>query len=178
MRKSIETPRLLMREIVVADAPAMFELDSDPEVNRFLGNRPVTSMGQIYEIIDFIRKQYEENGIGRWAVILKETNEFIGWSGLKLDKDKNGYGQFYDLGYRFMPKFWGKGYATETAKAFVEFGFNDMKLEKICGHTMFGNTDSANVLQKAGLKFTGTFEYEAETCKWFEIDRSMWLSNP
>ncbi|AWI26023.1 GNAT family N-acetyltransferase [Flavobacterium pallidum] len=171
MMKFIETPRLFMREIVVADAPAMFELDSDPEVNRYLGNRPVTSLEQVYGIIDFIRAQYAENGIGRWAVILKETNEFIGWSGLKLDKDKNGYGQFYDLGYRFIPKFWGKGFATESAKAFVAYGFNEMNIDKICGHTMIGNVNSGKVLQKAGLRFTNTFEEDGETCNWYEMDR-------
>lgn len=160
-----------MREITIDDAPGMFELDSNPEVHRFLGNQPVTSMQQVYDVIEFIRKQYEENGIGRWAVILKETSEFIGWSGLKLARDMNGYDEFYDLGYRFIPRFWGKGYATETAKAFVEFGFDQMKLNKICTHTMVDNINSAKVLQKAGFEFTGTFEHEGEACKWFEINR-------
>ncbi len=171
MRKTIETPRLFMREMTLADAQGLYKLDSNPEVHRFLGNKPVTSMTQIYEIIDLITRQYAENGIGRWAVILKETNEFIGWSGLKFVKDMNGHQNFYELGYRLMPEFWGKGYATETAEAFVEYGFNDMKLTKICAYTMQENTNSARVLQKAGFKLTGTFEDEGETCNWFEIEK-------
>ncbi|MBA9072480.1 RimJ/RimL family protein N-acetyltransferase [Flavobacterium gossypii] len=169
MRTSLETERLLLRELLPTDDVGMFELDSNPQVHIYLGNKPVTSIEQVREAIANIRQQYLENGIGRWAVILKETNEFIGWSGLKLEKNVNGYRTFYDLGYRFIQKHWGKGYAYETAKAFVDFGFNDMKLEKINAYADFDNLASRRVLEKVGMHFVNAFDDEGTQEAWYEI---------
>jgi len=169
MRTSIETERLLLRELLPTDDVGMFELDSNPQVHIYLGNKPVTSIEQVREAIANIRQQYLENGIGRWAVILKETNEFIGWSGLKLEKNVNGYERFYDLGYRFIQKHWGKGYAYETAKAFVDFGFNEMKLEKINAYADFDNLASRRVLEKVGMRFVNAFDDEGTQEAWYEI---------
>ena len=169
MRTSIETERLLLRELLPTDDVGMFELDSNPQVHIYLGNNPVTSIEQVREAIASIRQQYLENGIGRWAVVLKETGEFIGWSGLKLEKNVNGYETFYDLGYRFIQKHWGKGYAYETAKAFVDFGFNDMKLEKINAYADFDNLASRRVLEKAGMQFINFFEEDGIEEAWYEI---------
>jgi len=169
MRTSIETERLLLRELLPTDDVGMFELDSNPQVHIYLGNKPVTSIEQVREAIANIRQQYLENGIGRWAVILKETNEFIGWSGLKLEKNVNGYQTFYDLGYRFIQKHWGKGYAYETAKAFVDFGFNNMKLEKINAYADFDNLASRRVLEKVGMHFVNAFDDEGTQEAWYEI---------
>lgn len=169
MRTSLETERLLLRELLPTDDVGMFELDSNPQVHIYLGNKPVTSIEQVREAIANIRQQYLENGIGRWAVILKETNEFIGWSGLKLEKNVNGYETFYDLGYRFIQKHWGKGYAYETAKAFVDFGFNGMKLEKINAYADFDNLASRRVLEKVGMRFVNAFDDEGTQEAWYEI---------
>lgn len=169
MCKYIETERLLLRELFPSDDLGMFELDSNPEVHRYLGNNPVTDIEQSREIIANIRERYLTRGVGRWAVILKETNEFIGWSGLKLEKDVNGHDYFYDLGYRFIPKHWGKGYAIETANAFVDYGFNTLKLDTINAYADASHKASRNVLEKAGFKYINTFEYEGEEEVWYKI---------
>lgn len=169
MCKYIETKRLILRELFPSDDQKMFELDSNPEVHKYLGNNPVTDIEQIREAIANIRQQYMDNGIGRWAVILKETNEFIGWSGLKLEKNVNGHDQYYDLGYRFIQKHWGKGYAIETANAFLKYGFDKLKLDTICAYADAGNNASRNVLEKAGLHYVNTFEYEGGEEVWYEI---------
>lgn len=169
MRTSIETERLLLRELQPSDDVGMFELDSNPAVHTYLGKNPVTDIEQVREAIANIRQQYLENGIGRWAVILKETGEFIGWSGLKLNKNVNGHDTYYDLGYRFIEKHWGKGYACETAKAFVDFGFNEMKLEKINAYADFDNFASLKVLEKAGLHFVNFFDEDGISQAWYEI---------
>jgi [ribosomal protein S5]-alanine N-acetyltransferase len=171
MQIFVETERLIMREIVPDDEHGFFEMDSDSEVHRYLGNKPVKSIEEIRKAIAFIRQQYVDNGIGRWAVIEKQTGNFIGWSGLKLVKDEfNGKTDFYDLGYRFNKRYWGKGYATETAKASVQYGFETMKLRKITGMAHIDNIASQNVLQKAGLKFVNTFDYEDFQKRWYEMD--------
>lgn len=169
MKTSIETERLLLRELLPTDDAGMFELDSNPEVHIYLGNNPVKSIEESREAIANIRQQYLENGIGRWAVILKDTGEFIGWSGLKLEKNVNGHDTFYDLGYRFIQKHWRKGYAFETAKAFVDFGFNEMNLAIINAYADFDNLGSRKVLEKVGMQFVNSFEYEGTEEVWYEI---------
>ena len=169
MKTSIETERLLMRELLPTDDAGMFELDSNPEVHVYLGKTPVKSIEESREAIAHIRQQYLENGIGRWAVILKETGEFIGWSGLKLEKNVNGYKTFYDLGYRFIQKHWGKGYAFESAKAFVDFGFTEMKLPVINAYTDSDNLNSRKILEKVGMKFVNSFELDGTEEVWYEL---------
>ena len=76
MKNPIETERLILRELALSDAEGMFELDSNPNVHLFVGNRPVKHIEESIEYIQFVQKQYKDFGIGRWAVILKETNEY------------------------------------------------------------------------------------------------------
>lgn len=170
MPETFESQRLLYRELLPSDEGSLYEMDSDPDVHRYLGNSPVQSMDEIKTAIAMIRKQYEENGVARMAVILKETGEFLGWAGLKLVKHEiNGHINHYDLGYRFMKKHWGKGYATEAARAFVEYGFNVMRLAKINAYADAENVNSHTVLEKAGLQQSGTFDDEGTPSVWYEV---------
>ncbi len=170
MQPQIETERLILREILPQDADAMFEMDSDPEVHTYLGNDPVKDIEQINNAIQFIRKQYVDNGIGRWAVVLKETNEFIGWCGLKYFTTAiNNHIHIYDLGYRFNKKYWGKGYATEAAKVCMNYGFDKMNLKEIYAMTDSRNANSNNVLKKLGFIFIEKFDYDGDESDWFKI---------
>ncbi len=83
MQVKIETERLIIRPLTLEDEAGMFLLDSDPLVHKFLGNRPIEKTGQAREMIENILQQYIDFGIGRWAIIEKSTNEFVGWTGLK-----------------------------------------------------------------------------------------------
>jgi len=169
MKIFIETERLLLRELVPEDAEDMFELDSDPEVHRYIGKNPVKTIERSRQVIEIIREQYVTNGIGRWAVIEKETGLFTGWSGLKLTTEiTNRHINYYDLGYRFIKKHWGKGYATETAVACMGYGFGHMGLTEIYGMADVGNIASQNVLQKAGLKYVETFEFDGAMHNWYK----------
>lgn len=169
-RSPIETDRLILREIQITDVDAMFELDSDPEVHKYIGNEPVTSKEQIKEVISFIQGQYHDKGIGRWAVVRKADNRFIGWVGLKLeDEDFNGHGSHIDLGYRLTPKYWGHGYATEAAKAWIDYAFQVMKFPIVCALVEKANTASINVLEKVGMKATDAFVLDDKEHLWYEI---------
>lgn len=177
MKIFAETERLILREIERSDISDMFELDSDPDVYKYLGKKPVTTKNESIKIIDFIREQYVDRGIGRWAVILKESQEFLGWSGLKLNTEEelNGFANFYDVGYRFKKKYWNKGYATESGKASIEYAFNIMHLNKVYGITEIGNQASHKVLLKIGLKKIQNFYYKKEDLmlRWYEIINQM-----
>jgi ribosomal-protein-alanine N-acetyltransferase len=165
----LETERLILRELDLPDANGMFELDSDPEVVKYLNRAPVSSIEESIEVIKFIRSQYQKFGIGRWAVIEKNTGEFIGWSGLKLATDNiNGHTNFYDIGYRLISRHWGKGYATESAKVALAYGTDILKTDKIYGMCHIENLASKKVLEKIGLVSTTIFMHDNCPHYWFE----------
>ncbi|MDF7809967.1 GNAT family N-acetyltransferase [Hymenobacter sp. YC55] len=173
MKIFAETERLLLRELLPTDAPGMFALDSDPLVHRYLGNNPVQTIEQSQETIAFIRKQYLENGIGRWAVIQKATNEFIGWAGLKLVREPvNHHVDFYDVGYRFIHQYWGQGFATEAARASVAYGFEVLRAPVLYAIADMQNTASRAVLAKVGLHHVSVFDHEGVPTAWLEARRS------
>ena len=170
MKIFAETERLILREILPSDYEGMYELDSDKEVHKFLGNKPLNNIEQSKQIIEFIREQYVTSGIGRWAVIEKSTNNFLGWTGLKLMKELvNNQKDYYDIGYRLIKKYWGKGFATESARASIEYGFEILKLKEIFGTVDKKNIASRNVLGKIGLKYIETFDHEGRQTDWLKI---------
>lgn len=168
----LQTERFILRDVVEEDLDGFYELDSDPEVHRYLGNSPVTDKAKLLDLIRYIQQQYVENGIGRWAIIDKKSNEFIGWCGLKLVKDTiNNQSNYYDLGYRLIRKHWGKGIATETAKASIEYGFNVLQLKEIIGAIHCDNVASNNVVKKLGFELVETFEFEGEMHNWHKLEK-------
>lgn len=172
MISTIETERLILREILPADKAEMFELDSNAEVHKYLGNTPVKDLEQVREVIQFIRQQYVHNGIGRFAVIEKSSNKFIGWCGLKLFKETvNNHTDFYDLGYRLIQKYWGQGYATEASKAWLTYGFETMNLKEIYAMTDSRNLNSNKVLKKLGFTFVEKFDFIGDESDWYKIEK-------
>jgi ribosomal-protein-alanine N-acetyltransferase len=171
----LETERLFLRELTVEDQEDLFELDSDPEVHRYIENNPVKSIDEILEVINMLQKQYLENGIARWAVVDKATKECIGWCGLKYFKESlNNHSHFYELGYRFKQKHWGKGFATESSNAILKYGFKKLQIKSIYAITHHENVNSMHVLRKLGFKFIETFDYEGDPTSWFELTKSDW----
>lgn len=155
MEVILETQRLILREMVLSDAAFFFELNADPEVIKYTGDGGFKSLKESEEIIRYVHSQYSKNGYGRCLVAEKETGNPIGWCGLKYHDD----GDFVDIGYRFMKKYWGKGYATEASKACLDYGFTILKLNRIVGRAMKENTSSINVLKKIGMTF-----YKEDLC--------------
>lgn len=169
MQNPPETHRLLFREIVASDAEAMFEMDADPAVHLYLGNNPIKHIDECYPIIENLQWQHKTFGFARMAVVLKETNEFVGWAGLKRERNLPDRGIYIDLGYRFLKKHWGKGYASEAAAAFVDYGFNVLKLETINAYADMGNAASRKVLERVGLRFIETFIEDGVEQAWYEM---------
>jgi len=176
MKFYLETERLILRELKETDVEGLFELDSNAEVHKYLGNNPIKTKEQAEENIQFIRKQYKERNIGRFAVIEKSSGEFIGWCGLKLNQGKeeelNGFSNFIDIGYRLIPKFWGKGYASEAAFVCLEFGFKQMNYDCIYGAAETENSGSNKILQKIGLHFINEFNHKSIKVNWYQLKKS------
>jgi len=174
----LETNRLIMRPFEERDAEGLFLLDSNPEVMKYVGGVVSTKIEQSQQMIEFIQKQYKENGVGRLAVIEKSTNTLIGWSGLKyLTSEINGMKNVYELGYRFLPEYWGKGYATETARAALNYAFNEIKTDVVYAMAVTENTGSNRVLQKLGFEELGTFLDDGDLCYWYRLKKENYKQN-
>lgn len=157
----LETSRLIIRELIPNDAAGILKLDSDPDVHRYLGMKLIDNLEEANANIEFIRKQYQKNGVGRWAVITKESNTFVGWAGLKLiDEPVNNRIGYYDLGYRLIKEYWGKGYAKEAAIAVVEYGFKRLALKEIYGMAHVENQASIKIMEGIGFNLLFSFDYQ------------------
>jgi RimJ/RimL family protein N-acetyltransferase len=176
MNHILETERLYLRELDFQDELDLFEMDSDPDVHLYIENKPVTDISQITHIIGLLKKQYEDFGIARWAVIDKKSNECLGWCGLKyFNFPLNNHSNFYEHGYRFKKKHWGKGYATESSLAILNYGFENLQINSIYALTDPKNEKSIHVLDKLGFEFIELFDYEGDMCNWFELKKENFI---
>ena len=143
----IEIERLTIRSFRKSDIPEYAAIVADPEVTKFLGDGSPHSFEQATAyIVDCIRSEAEE-GFARYAVILKETRELIGFCGFKK---ASGY---IDLGWRYARRVWGNGYATEAAVAVLDYGTNTLKLSGIIAESAVENIGSVRVIERIGLQF-------------------------
>jgi len=167
-----ETKRFILRALTPNDATDMLMLDSDPDVHQYLGKKPISTLEESLSNIDLIRKQYVENGIGRWAIIEKQSNCFVGWAGLKLIKEMtNNHINYYDLGYRLIKKYWGQGIATEVALASLNYGFNVLKQNNIYAIADINNHASVHVLEKIGFSKIEIFLYDNQMHHWLQANK-------
>lgn len=174
MNLILETDRLILREILVSDAEAFFAMDSNPNVHRYLWNKPTQEIEETIETIAFVRKQYADNGIGRFAVISKETNEFMGWAGLKFNTEMvNNKTNFYDIGYRLDEKFCGKGYASEASFVWLKYAFETLKIKTIDAAAHSDNSASNRILEKIGMKMTEQYLENGVLWNWYELENDM-----
>ena len=156
MSAIFETDRLILRELTTEDARDMYNLNQDPEVVKYVKNSPFESIDDARVFLEGYDR-YKKEGMGRWACIIKENNEWIGWCGLITEKSGE-----VDLGFRLYRKNWGNGYATEAAKACLKYGFEELGLARIIACSMPDNKASINVIEKLGMTFVKYFEIPAE----------------
>lgn len=150
MQIILETPRLYLREFTITDAQLLLALNKDPEVLKYVHELPLQTIEDAEKVlINNILPQYSIYNLGRMAVHLKENDEFIGWCGLKYRPELDEV----DLGYRFFPSAWGNGYATESAQHVLNYGLDDLQLQRIVGRAHVENIASLKVLRKIGMKY-------------------------
>lgn len=138
----LETDRLRLRPVTEADVDALVELDADPAVMRYLTGGTPTPRADI---------EARMLSGGFYTAAEKTTGEFLGWFEFRPCAAGT------ELGYRLHRRAWGKGYATEGARALVDKGFRELGVERVVGYTMTVNQASRRVLEKAGLRYVRTF---------------------
>lgn len=160
-----ETERLYLREFTREDAIHFFNMNNNPEVIRYTGDQAFES---VEEAEGFLKnyKQYQLYKMGRWAVCDKQTHTFLGWCGLKFHPEE----AIVEVGFRFYQENWNKGYATESAKASIAYGFQYLKLKEIYAHVQIENIASQRVLEKCGMQFVKEIVYDGFPAKLYKIE--------
>jgi RimJ/RimL family protein N-acetyltransferase len=158
MDKVIDTGRLVLRKFVLDDLEAFFALCSRPEIIRYSQSTPLASLDEARAMMHAAPfHDYATYGYGRFACVWKETGEVIGFSGLKYVPEISDT----ELGYRFLPEYWGRGLATEAGQASIEFARSDLGLKRLVALVHPDNVASASVVTKLGfavekqLRFSG-----------------------
>lgn len=165
-----ESARLRYRPLAPPDAAGLFALDSDPAVLRYLGTPPLTDIAQARAALARVQAAYRAGALARWAVELRATGEFVGWAGLKLNRETvNGRTNFIDLGYRLRAPHWGQGYGTEAGRAWLAQGFGALQLPLVAGYAEAAHGASRRILEKVGLEFVNLFDAADGTPHaWYE----------
>jgi len=149
----IETNRLILREVVLGDAEAIFKLFNDSEVMKYFTNTP-NSIKEAQERIQRDIKHYIEHGFGFWATVLKDTGRIIGQCGLlaQIVDEVNEI----EIGYALAEQSRKHGYATEATKAIKNYSFNELNLTRLISIINPNNSASKRVALRTGLAFEKT----------------------
>ena len=170
MIPTFETARLRLRAPRPSDLDAIFRLGNNPNVMRYITNGVTQSRQEAKADLEK-RIRSSQGKMGYWIVELKSTREIIGWAALKqLDNTEE-----IEIGYRLLEEFWGRGYATESTRRLLAYGFLELKLERIVSIAMETNRASTRVMEKTGLKFEKRGIFYETKCVYYAIDRKTYL---
>ena len=149
----LETERLVLREFVLDDAPFILDLLNQPSFHRFIGDKGVRTLEDARA---YLRQgpidSYATHGFGLYHVALKESMLPIGMCGL-LKREALPHP---DIGFAFLPAYWSRGYATESARAVLDYAVEVLALNRILAVTSTDNHDSMNLLGRLGFRSDGT----------------------
>jgi len=166
MKIVTETDRLIIRHYKEEDFSAFVEMNADEEVMRHFPSTLDEEGSR--NLFDRINTRIEETGKSFWAAELKENNDFIGFIGLSEPNFEADFVPCTEIGWRLRRKYWGKGYATEGAKACLEVGWNRFELEEIVSFAVVENLPSIHVMKKIGMQHLKNFMHPALE-QWPEI---------
>ena len=147
---ALRTDRLLLREWRDADLEPFAALNADPEVTRFLHG--VLSRADSDRLAARIRAHFTERGFGLWAVEVPGKADFVGFVGLSVPRFEAHFTPCVEVGWRLARAHWGRGYATEGARAALAFGFESAGLAEIVSFTACANERSRAVMERLGME--------------------------
>jgi ribosomal-protein-alanine N-acetyltransferase len=145
---ALETPRLILRRLEPSDAEAIFRNQSDPQVARYLGRDPDTTIDTTHHRLQQVFDGLRENTGIRWGITTRDDPTLMGTVGFwKWNKP-----HFYaEIGYEIGPAYWNKGYMTEAIRAALRFGFDHMELHRVEANIDPENNGSRRVVEKVGF---------------------------
>jgi RimJ/RimL family protein N-acetyltransferase len=144
----ISTGRLIMRSWRESDLPSWAAMNADPEVRRYVG--PLLTPGQAEAWVLNFQDDLDRRGFGFWALEVRASGDFIGFTGLDIVEEEMPV-TGVEIGWRLARSAWGHGYATEAARAALEYGFGILTLPEIVAITMAANLRSQAVMERIGM---------------------------
>ena len=153
----IKTPRLLLRRWRETDLGAFTKMNADPEVMRHFPE--AYSEERTKQFYNIIQKEFSEYGYGLYAVEEKSNSSFIGFIGFHWARFAADFCPCIEIGWRLDKDYWNKGYATEGAKACLEYGFAHLGFDSVYSFTSNKNIPSQRVMQKIGMRLYQHFEH-------------------
>ena len=167
----LETERLSLRKFVPADLKKLIELRSDDEVIKYLGGRRLQNAEAIEKRMQFYMDCYVKYGFGMCAMVWKETGAMIGWSGLQPLEETGEI----EVGYGMIKDFWGKGIGYEAALAWLRYGFETARLERIVAVASPENVGSWRIMEKCGMRREKTDTHYGMECVFYGITKDEFL---
>lgn len=162
----LETQRLVLRELTATDAAAFLRLRSDPAIVELTGEPALSSIEEAREALTTY-PDYREHGFGRWACELRTTGAVIGFCGPKYLAELDEV----DIGYRFHEEHWGKGLATESARAVIDWVWGHTEIAKLTAYVLPKNGGSIRVLDKIGFENRGLVDVFETSALRFVLPR-------
>ncbi|WP_082127363.1 GNAT family N-acetyltransferase [Calothrix sp. 336/3] len=145
----IETGRLLLRPLQITDLDDLALIYSDPQVMRYRVNSQPASRCETQQMLEEYIQHWEKYGFGRWGIIYKDNQSLIGHCGLEVVDNTSDI----EINYLLRRAYWNQGLATEAAAAMIEYGFTQLKLERIVAIAQPENIASRCVMEKLGMRY-------------------------
>ncbi|HVP63471.1 MAG TPA: GNAT family N-acetyltransferase [candidate division Zixibacteria bacterium] len=169
---SLLTDRLVLRELEPADTDAIFDLLGDPVAMRYF---PKTySREEAVEWIERNQRRYRIFGYGLWAVVLRETGEVLGNCGPTWHEINDELQ--LEVGYHFRRLYWGNGYATEAARAVIEWCFENIPVDHVISLIRSENKTSRRVAERNGLFVAGSAMFHGMEHLVYRMERGRWVA--
>jgi len=154
----LETPRLKLRQWCAADLEPFASLNADPVVIEFLSR--CLTRAESDEFAERVRSELAQRGWGLWAVEVREHGEFIGFVGLSEPSFEAHFTPCTEIGWRLARSSWGRGYATEAARACLDFAFRSLGLSEVVAFTVPANARSRAVMERLGMRHDAAGDFD------------------
>ena len=149
----LETERLILRELVDSDSRALFRNYSDEDIAKNFLDGPLTDIEQAVQFIDAFRAEFRQGEAITWAVSLKGADEFVGTCSYMMEANSCA-----EIGYDLSKAHWGKGLMSEALRSIIEYGFDELGLQRIKADTLSENSRSIRLLEGLGFQLDGVRE--------------------
>ncbi len=164
----IETARLRLRLFASDDVADFYQIIRDPDVKRFLADGEEFTIDSTRALIERFNEIFRARGYGRWAVVEKERGKLIGYCGLIVLIDEVGV----ELAYLLAKECWGRGLATEAARACLRYGFEQLGCERIAAISIVENAASKRVMERLRMSHVKNLNYFGRDCFHYAIARA------
>ncbi len=166
----LETERLITKRLSKDDFDNIYKLLSNSDVMQFIGEGKPQNKKKALETFNLMYQHQQKHGFTLCPTYEKGSDALIGFAGL-VHVELDNSNPDIEVGYWFLPEFWGKGYATEVTNAIISWAFENLSNDRIFGFIFPDNIRSQNVLEKAGLRYIGMSTYRGKEVKQLEINR-------